>query len=370
MPWSTRPLGALSVDRERLHALTFARKSPPLASLVSSSATCMNGRDLRTRYAVQALDFAETFNAGLGALSLKPGAYQPQLTAPEGPSTGGGVQAVQHVRLVPARQGYPSILVGSANQRLGTVELRSFEYIDAVHRRALATPRAPRSARLRRLPRGREELLREQPARRVDRPRRPRASRAAAPAEAAAAAALRRAASRRSSPASSRASLIGGLTIWILLRRAPAPAAIPPAPPASNATAPRPRPESSRAVASRRVLQRRTGEGPVVLARRQGLARAATRASTRRDPVKKKAQSADDVSSHCVDASTMAGARVTNLRRSRCVEIPTGTTSSFSQMPSNTAKLCFLLELARVSLIRLCALPESRESTFPKQPTR
>ena len=28
--------------------------------------------------------------------------------------------------------------------------------------------------------------------------------------------------------------------------------------------------------------------------------------------------------------------------------------------------MCFLLVLARVSLIRLCALPESRESTFPK----
>jgi hypothetical protein len=94
----------------------------------------MNGRDLRTRFAVRALDFAETFNAGLGALSLKPGAYQPQLTTPEGPSTGGGVQAVQHVRLIPTRQGFPSILVGSANQRIGTAELRSFEYVDSVHR--------------------------------------------------------------------------------------------------------------------------------------------------------------------------------------------------------------------------------------------
>jgi len=94
----------------------------------------MNGRELRTRFAVRALDFAETFNAGLGALSLKPGAYQPQLTTPEGPSTGGGVQAVQHVRLIPERKGFPSILVGSANQRIGTAELRSFEYVDSVHR--------------------------------------------------------------------------------------------------------------------------------------------------------------------------------------------------------------------------------------------
>ncbi len=100
----------------------------------------MNGRDLRTRFAVRALDFAETFNAGLGALSLQPGAYQPQLTAPDGPSTGGGVQAVQHVRLIAARQGFPAILVGSANQRSGTAELRSYAYIDAVHRQRWQRP--------------------------------------------------------------------------------------------------------------------------------------------------------------------------------------------------------------------------------------
>ena len=100
----------------------------------------MNGRDLRTRFAVRALDFAETFNAGLGALSLQPGAYQPQLTTPDGPSTGGGVQAVQHVRLIAARQGFPAILVGSANQRSGTAELRSYEYIDAVHRQRWQRP--------------------------------------------------------------------------------------------------------------------------------------------------------------------------------------------------------------------------------------
>lgn len=100
----------------------------------------MDGRDLRTRFAVRALDFAETFNAGLGALSLKPGAYQPQLTTPEGPSTGGGVQAVQHVRLIPARQGFPSILVGSANQRMGTAELRSFAYVEDVHRERWSRP--------------------------------------------------------------------------------------------------------------------------------------------------------------------------------------------------------------------------------------
>lgn len=100
----------------------------------------MNGRELRTRFAVRAIDFAETFNAGLGALSLQPAAYQPQLTAPVGNSTGGGVQAVQHVRLISARQGFTPILVGNTNQRSGTAELRSYEYIDAVHRERWKRP--------------------------------------------------------------------------------------------------------------------------------------------------------------------------------------------------------------------------------------
>ena len=100
----------------------------------------MNGRELRTRFAVRALDFAETFNAGLGALSLQPAAYQPQLTAPVGNSTGGGVQAVQHVRLISARQGVKPILVGSTNQRSGTAELRSYEYLDVVHRERWKRP--------------------------------------------------------------------------------------------------------------------------------------------------------------------------------------------------------------------------------------
>lgn len=100
----------------------------------------MNGRELRTRFATRALDFAETFNAGLGALELQPAAYQPQLTAPVGNSTGGGVQAVQHVRLISARQGVTSILVGSTNQRSGTAELRSYEYVDAVYRERWKRP--------------------------------------------------------------------------------------------------------------------------------------------------------------------------------------------------------------------------------------
>src|SRR4051812_48796568 len=97
-------------------------------------------RNLRTRFAIQALDFSEAFNAGLGTQVLAPGSYKPQMTAPEGQSTGGGVQAMQHIRLVSSSPGVPVLVVGSANQPGGVAELRSFEYVDAVHRERFGNP--------------------------------------------------------------------------------------------------------------------------------------------------------------------------------------------------------------------------------------
>jgi hypothetical protein len=200
----------------------------------------MNGRELRTRFAVRALDFAETFNAGLGALSLQPGAYQPQLTAPEGPSTGGGVQAVQHVRLVTKREGFPSILVGSANQRLGTAELRSFEHVDAVHRERWKRP----------VPLDRDEyddfvdaaknfFESNQLLVTITSPADAHARRSDAPGFPAAEGA-------RSSgaivPGVVAGLVIGALAIWMLLRRAPAPTVAPPSPTTTAPTAPTARP--------------------------------------------------------------------------------------------------------------------------------
>jgi hypothetical protein len=179
----------------------------------------MNGRDLRTRFAVRALDFAETFNAGLGALSLQPGAYQPQLTTPDGPSTGGGVQAVQHVRLIAARQGFPAILVGSANQRSGTAELRSYAYIDAVHRQRWQRPvPLDRSDYEDFLHAAKNFFESNQLLVTIAGPESARAGRAEAPA------------APSTAPASGSGAIvigvvtglvIGGLAIWIMLRRAP-----------------------------------------------------------------------------------------------------------------------------------------------------
>jgi hypothetical protein len=186
----------------------------------------MNGRDLRTRFAVRALDFAETFNAGLGALTLRPGAYHPQLTAPDGPSTGGGVQAVQHVRLVTAREGFPSILVGSANQRLGTAELRSYEYVDAVHRERWKRP----------VPLDRDDYEDFLDAARNFFESNQLLVTVLGPAEALAARSRGDAASPEATrggaiiPGVLAGLLLGALAIWVLLHRAPGPATPPTAP--------------------------------------------------------------------------------------------------------------------------------------------
>jgi len=88
---------------------------------------------LQTFHAMQASDMATAFNDALKRLRLQPGDYRAELTAPDGPSTGGGVQAMQHLRLISGQPGLPTLVVGHANHAEGRGELRTFEHLDAVH---------------------------------------------------------------------------------------------------------------------------------------------------------------------------------------------------------------------------------------------
>ena len=89
---------------------------------------------MQTQFSVRATDLAESFGSTIGRLRVGPHGFAPDMTSPEGPSTGGGVQAVQHLRLVPPQPNMPTLLVGSLNQREGTAELRTLEYVDAISR--------------------------------------------------------------------------------------------------------------------------------------------------------------------------------------------------------------------------------------------
>lgn len=100
----------------------------------------------RTQFAMQALGLAELFAIQFagekltvgskprahGALSSTSACYAIEIAAPEGLSTGGGKQAVQHVKLVP-EQGGSTIVIGAVNQLEKTCELRTYEYLATVH---------------------------------------------------------------------------------------------------------------------------------------------------------------------------------------------------------------------------------------------
>ena len=47
---------------------------------------------------------------------------------------------MQHLRLVPGQPGLPTLVVGHANRADGKAELRSFDYVDAVHRQRFQRP--------------------------------------------------------------------------------------------------------------------------------------------------------------------------------------------------------------------------------------
>lgn len=64
-----------------------------------------------------------------------PVTYVPELSAPEGESTGGGKQALQHVKLVPDGGVGTTLVMGTANTLGKVAELRTFASLAEQHRR-------------------------------------------------------------------------------------------------------------------------------------------------------------------------------------------------------------------------------------------
>jgi len=95
---------------------------------------------LQTYHALQASELAAAVNEALKKVRLRPGEYAAELTEPEGPSTAGGLQSMQHVRLVPRVAGHPTLVVGHADQGDKKAELRTFDHLDAVHRQRFKRP--------------------------------------------------------------------------------------------------------------------------------------------------------------------------------------------------------------------------------------
>ena len=87
----------------------------------------MDPRLQRTEFAAQAATLADQFATALEAFLVS--GHRVEMTAPEN-STGGGVQALQHIRLVPPSPAGRTCIVGNANRSTRSAELRSLEYVD------------------------------------------------------------------------------------------------------------------------------------------------------------------------------------------------------------------------------------------------
>lgn len=94
----------------------------------------MPKQPIRTQFTIKALDMAEVFSATLGTTGI-PGATtrRPELTAPEGQSTGGGAMAVQSITLKPEDPSAGTLVAGTVNGAAMTAELRGYPYLNATY---------------------------------------------------------------------------------------------------------------------------------------------------------------------------------------------------------------------------------------------
>lgn len=87
-----------------------------------------------TQFAMKAVSLADLFNMVFrqeritGAVT-----YRIELSAPDGPSTAGGKQALQHIKLVPETPGAAVIVAGSASRAENHGEVRTFAQLAQLH---------------------------------------------------------------------------------------------------------------------------------------------------------------------------------------------------------------------------------------------
>src|SRR3954452_12894074 len=92
------------------------------------------GEQTHTVFASQAISLADMFKFSIGKQPIAGDpAYTAELSVPDGPSTGGGKQALQHLRLSPV-EGGPSLSIGTVHLVDKRVDLRTFKAVDEIHR--------------------------------------------------------------------------------------------------------------------------------------------------------------------------------------------------------------------------------------------
>ncbi len=103
-------------------------------------------QEQRTKYtqvAAKAVSLAELFEARFEQGLDGPVKFRVILAAPDGPSTAGGKQALQHIRLVPADGSGSAIVIGSADTVKHTAEIRTFEHVAELYGQRFRGARVP-----------------------------------------------------------------------------------------------------------------------------------------------------------------------------------------------------------------------------------
>ncbi len=95
---------------------------------------------LRTRMARKFTTLADEVTECFDGFFVGAGNYAVELLAPEGQTTGGGKQALQHIRLRPRREGFADVVAGSVNPIEKHAELRTFEHAFLVHQIRVRKP--------------------------------------------------------------------------------------------------------------------------------------------------------------------------------------------------------------------------------------
>lgn len=95
-------------------------------------------RQVQTVFAAKATAIAVQFNIAFAQKKLEPG-YAVDMTQPDGPSTAGGIQAAQSLRLH-SPDGAPPLVLGKVDTNTNVAALRTHAHLARLHAQRAGTP--------------------------------------------------------------------------------------------------------------------------------------------------------------------------------------------------------------------------------------
>jgi len=110
---------------------TVAEPTVPVAEPTPRNTGSLD--NLRTRQAQKFVTLSDSVTESFRDFAIGAGAWGVELTQPQGPSTGGGQQALQHLRMRPHRSGFSVLVAGAVNPIAKLADLRDFDHVSAMH---------------------------------------------------------------------------------------------------------------------------------------------------------------------------------------------------------------------------------------------